>query len=119
MAKPPSLSSLRKQAEGCRRCDLWKRGTQTVFGEGAAGARLMLVGEQQGDQEDLEGEPFVGPAGQLLRAALAEAGLDAVEVYLTNAVKYFKWEPRGKRRIHQRPNREEVLVGFVRKLGRT
>jgi uracil-DNA glycosylase family protein len=110
MAKRPSLSSLRKKAEGCRRCDLWKRGTQTVFGEGAARARLMLVGEQPGDQEDLAGEPFVGPAGQLLREALAEAGLDAAEVYLTNAVKHFKWEPRGKRRIHQRPNREEVLA---------
>jgi DNA polymerase len=110
MAKRRSLSSLRKMAEGCRRCDLWKRGTQTVFGEGAARARLMLVGEQPGDQEDLAGEPFVGPAGQLLREALAEAGLDSAEVYLTNAVKHFKWEPRGKRRIHQRPNREEVLA---------
>ena len=110
MAKRPSLSSLRTKAEGCRRCDFWKRGTQTVFGEGAARARVMLVGEQPGDQEDLAGEPFVGPAGQLLREALDEAGLDAAEVYLTNAVKHFKWEPRGKRRIHQRPNREEVLA---------
>lgn len=110
MAKRPSLLSLRKKAEGCRRCDLWKRGTQTVFGEGAARARLMLVGEQPGDQEDLAGEPFIGPAGQLLRDALAEAGLDPAEVYLTNAVKHFKWEPRGKRRIHQRTNREEVLA---------
>ena len=110
MAKRRSLSSLRKKAEGCRRCDLWQRGTQTVFGEGPAGARLMLVGEQPGDQEDLAGEPFVGPAGQLLREALVAAGLDPAEVYLTNAVKHFKWEPRGKRRIHQRPNREEVLA---------
>ena len=112
-AKSPSprkLNALRKQAAGCRRCDLWKRGTQTVFGEGPSGARVMLVGEQPGDQEDLAGEPFVGPAGQLLRASLVEAGLDPAEVYLTNAVKHFKWEPRGKRRIHEKPNREEVLA---------
>src|SRR5688500_11316029 len=101
---PRKLSALRKRAAGCRRCDLWKRGTQTVFGEGPPGARLMLVGEQPGDQEDLAGEPFVGPAGQLLREALVEAGLDPAEVYLTNAVKHFKWQPRGKRRIHERPN---------------
>src|SRR5688500_19116400 len=104
------LSAWRKRAAGCRRCDLWKRGTQTVFGEGAPDARVMLVGEQPGDQEDLAGEPFVGPAGQLLRSALEEAGLDPAEVYLTNAVKHFKWEPRGKRRIHEKPNREEVLA---------
>ena len=109
-ASPRKLNALRKQAAGCRRCDLWKRGTQTVFGEGPSGARVMLVGEQPGDQEDLAGEPFVGPAGQLLRASLVEAGLDPAEVYLTNAVKHFKWEPRGKRRIHERPNREEVLA---------
>jgi DNA polymerase len=107
---PRKLSALRKQAAGCRRCDLWKRGTQTVFGEGPPGARVMLVGEQPGDQEDLAGEPFVGPAGQLLRESLVEAGLDPAEVYLTNAVKHFKWEPRGKRRIHEKPNREEVLA---------
>jgi DNA polymerase len=110
MAKQRSLPVLRKAAAGCRRCDLWKRGTQTVFGEGPSDARLMLVGEQPGDQEDLAGEPFVGPAGQLLRDALSEAGLNPAEVYLTNAVKHFKWEPRGKRRIHERPNREEVLA---------
>jgi DNA polymerase len=81
-----------------------------VFGEGAATARVMLVGEQPGDQEDLAGEPFVGPAGQLLREALEEAGLDPADVYLTNAVKHFKWQPRGKRRIHEKPNREEVLA---------
>lgn len=81
-----------------------------MFGEGPAGAPLMLVGEQPGDQEDLAGEPFVGPAGQLLRDALVEAGLDPAEVYLTNAVKHFKWQPRGKRRIHERPNREEILA---------
>jgi uracil-DNA glycosylase len=115
-AKPPKpraprkLTALRKQAAGCRRCDLWKRGTQTVFGEGPSDARVMLVGEQPGDQEDLAGEPFVGPAGQLLRDSLIEAGLDPAEVYLTNAVKHFKWEPRGKRRIHDKPNREEILA---------
>jgi uracil-DNA glycosylase len=109
-ASSRKLNALRKQAKGCRRCDLWKRGTQTVFGEGPSGARVMLVGEQPGDQEDLAGEPFVGPAGQLLRESLAEAGLDSAEVYLTNAVKHFKWEPRGKRRIHEKPNREEVLA---------
>ena len=110
MAKKRSLSRLREDAAGCRRCDLWKRATQTVFGKGPASARLMLVGEQPGDQEDLAGEPFVGPAGQLLRDALEEAGLDPAEVFLTNAVKHFKWQPRGKRRIHERPNREEVLA---------
>ena len=110
MAKTRSLTALRKAAAGCRRCNLWKRGTQTVFGEGPSEARLMLVGEQPGDQEDLAGRPFVGPAGQLLRQALTEAGLDPAEVYVTNAVKHFKWEPRGKRRIHERPNREEVLA---------
>ena len=110
MAKQRTITALRRRAAGCRRCDLWKCGTQTVFGEGPSAARLMLVGEQPGDQEDLAGEPFVGPAGQLLRDALAEAGLDPAEVYLTNAVKHFKWEPRGKRRIHERPNREEVLA---------
>ena len=109
-AAPRKLIALRKQAAGCRRCDLWKRGTQTVFGEGPSSARVMLVGEQPGDQEDLAGEPFVGPAGQLLRESLVAAGLDPAEVYLTNAVKHFKWEPRGKRRIHEKPNREEVLA---------
>ena len=104
------LTQVREEAAGCRRCDLWKRGTQTVFGEGPADARLMLVGEQPGDQEDIQGEPFVGPAGQLLRDALVEAGLEPSTVYLTNAVKHFKWQPRGKRRIHERPNREEVLA---------
>jgi uracil-DNA glycosylase family protein len=110
MAKKPTLARARDAASTCRRCDLWKRATQTVFGEGPTKARLMLVGEQPGDQEDLAGEPFVGPAGQLLRAALEKAGLDPAEVFLTNAVKHFKWKPRGKRRIHERPNREEVLA---------
>src|SRR5690606_31875066 len=107
---PRKLNALRRQAAGCQRCDLWKRGTQTVFGEGPSDARVMLVGEQPGDHEDLAGEPFVGPAGQLLRDSLTAAGLDPAEVYLTNAVKHFKWEPRGKRRIHEKPNREEVLA---------
>jgi uracil-DNA glycosylase len=110
MPKKRNLSRIRAEAAGCRRCDLWKRATQTVFGEGPTSARLMLVGEQPGDQEDLAGEPFVGPAGQLLRKALEEAGIDPAQVFLTNAVKHFKWEPRGKRRIHERPNREEVLA---------
>ena len=110
MAKKTLLARARQQAAGCRRCDLWKRATQTVFGEGPIKARVMLVGEQPGDQEDLSGEPFVGPAGQLLRAALEEAGLDPAEVFLTNAVKHFKWKPRGKRRIHEKPNREQVLA---------
>jgi uracil-DNA glycosylase family protein len=103
-----TLARVRLEAQKCRRCELWKLGTQTVFGEGPARARLMLVGEQPGDAEDLAGVPFVGPAGQLLREALIEAGIDIREVYLTNAVKHFKWTPRGKRRIHERPNRLEI-----------
>jgi uracil-DNA glycosylase len=102
--------ALREEAKTCRRCDLWRRATQTVFGAGPGGARLMLVGEQPGDVEDREGEPFVGPAGQLLREALEEAGIDPATVYLTNAVKHFKWEPRGKRRIHKKPNAAEMLA---------
>jgi len=95
---------------GCRRCKLWRLGTQTVFGKGSRKARFMLVGEQPGDVEDKAGEPFVGPAGQLLRESLAEAGIALDDVYLTNAVKHFKWEPRGKRRIHAKPDRREVLA---------
>jgi DNA polymerase len=110
MARRPALSRIRKEAAGCRRCDLWKRATQTVFGSGSASAAVMFVGEQPGDQEDLAGQPFVGPAGRLLRDALVEAGFDRDEVFLTNAVKHFKWQPQGKRRIHERPNREEVLA---------
>ena len=109
-ARRKILTQVREDAAVCRRCDLWKRGTQTVFGEGPFAARLMLVGEQPGDQEDIAGEPFVGPAGRLLRDALVEAGLDPAEVYLTNAVKHFKWRARGTRRIHEKPNREEVLA---------
>jgi len=103
-----TIASLRADAEDCTRCHLYKRATQTVFGEGAAGARLMLVGEQPGDQEDLQGRPFVGPAGQMLDRALVEAGIDRSNVYVTNAVKHFKFEPRGKRRIHKKPDRPEI-----------
>ena len=105
---PDELERLREAAEGCRNCDLWKLGTQTVFGEGEAGSVVMLVGEQPGDQEDLAGRPFVGPSGQLLDEALEEAGIDRESTYVTNAVKHFKWEPRGKRRIHKKPNQREI-----------
>jgi uracil-DNA glycosylase family protein len=105
-----SLTSLREAARGCTACPLWRTGTQTVFGEGLTRAELMLVGEQPGDREDLEGRPFVGPAGRLLDESLDEAGIDRKAVYLTNVVKHFKWEPRGKRRIHQKPNREEIAA---------
>jgi len=105
-----SIPTVRAAAEGCRACDLWKRGTQTVFGEGPKKAALMLVGEQPGDQEDLAGHPFVGPAGKLLDRALAEAGIDRSTVYVTNVVKHFKWEPRGKRRIHKKPNAGEITA---------
>src|SRR5687767_12817679 len=103
------LTALKREAAGCRACDLWRLGTQTVFGEGPPTAPLMLVGEQPGDQEDLAGEPFVGPAGKLLREALLDAGIDPAATYLTNTVKHFKWRPEGKRRIHERPNRSEIL----------
>ena len=105
---PHSLQELRTAAAGCRACDLWERATQTVFGEGSEGAWLMLVGEQPGDREDVTGAPFVGPAGEMLDRALDDAGIDRREAYVTNVVKHFKWEPRGKRRIHQRPNTEEI-----------
>jgi uracil-DNA glycosylase family protein len=105
-----SLRLLAEEARGCRACRLWERGTQTVFGEGPATARLVLVGEQPGDEEDKAGHPFVGPAGRLLDKALAEAGIERRRIYVTNAVKHFKWEPRGKRRIHQRPNRTEIVA---------
>ena len=103
-----SFSALQGAARGCKACPLWRSGTQTVFGEGLKRSSLMLVGEQPGDQEDLAGRPFVGPAGRLLREALVEAGIDRSDVYLTNAVKHFKWEPKGKRRIHQKPNWREI-----------
>ena len=97
-------------AAACKACDLWKTGTQTVFGEGSQHARVMLIGEQPGDKEDLAGKPFVGPAGSILDKALEAAGIDRREVYVTNAVKHFKWEPRGKRRIHKKPNQLEILA---------
>lgn len=104
------IGTLAEVAAGCRACDLWRRGTQTVFGEGLASARLMLVGEQPGDREDLEGRPFVGPAGRLLDRALERAGVDRSEVYVTNAVKHFKWRARGARRIHDTPNERELAA---------
>ena len=104
----PTLDGLREAAAGCRACPLWQRGTQTVFGGGAAPARVMLVGEQPGDQEDRQGRPFVGPAGRLLDQALEEAGIDRRATYVTNAVKHFKWIARGKRRIHQKPSALEI-----------
>src|SRR6516165_5347697 len=106
----PTISSLREAAAGCKACDLWMRGTQTVFGEGGMHVRVMLVGEQPGDQEDIQGRPFVGPAGKILDKALEEAGINRDEVYVTNAVKHFKWEPRGKRRIHKKPNSMEITA---------
>jgi uracil-DNA glycosylase family protein len=106
----PGLRNLREAAAGCRACPLWKRGTQTVFGAGRRSSKVMLVGEQPGDREDREGKPFVGPAGRVLDEALAEAGIDRGDVYVTNVVKHFKWIPRGKRRIHQRPNAEEITA---------
>jgi DNA polymerase len=106
----PSLKKLKESAAGCKACPLWETGTQTVFGEGAASAEIILVGEQPGDQEDLAGKPFVGPAGRLLDKALEEAGIDRKLAYVTNVVKHFKWQPRGKRRIHQKPNAAEVAA---------
>ena len=104
----PDLDELRRRARACKACDLWKTGTQTVFGEGAHDAKVMMVGEQPGDREDIEGHPFVGPAGRVLDKALERAGIDRDRVYITNVVKHFKWQPRGKRRIHQKPNLEEI-----------
>ncbi len=112
-ATPPDTSSwsqLREAARDCTACHLYKSATQTVFGEGPKRAPIMLVGEQPGDYEDVAGKPFVGPAGKILDRALAEAGINRDEVYVTNAVKHFKWEPRGKRRIHQKPNAREIAA---------
>lgn len=106
----PTVPKVRDVAKGCKACDLYKTGTQTVFGEGPTRAELMLVGEQPGDAEDLAGHPFVGPAGKLLDRALEEAGIDRSLVYVTNVVKHFKWEPRGKRRIHKKPNAAEIAA---------
>ena len=105
-----SLSQVRQQARHCRACPLWANATQTVFGEGPARAAVMLVGEQPGDQEDLSGHVFVGPAGQLLNRALEAAGLDRATLYVTNAVKHFKFEPRGKRRLHKKPSDREIDI---------
>jgi DNA polymerase len=104
----PTIAKLRDAAAACRACPLWKTGTQTVFGEGKQSSTVMLVGEQPGDREDLAGRPFVGPAGGLLDRALAEAGIDRERVYVTNVVKHFKWTPRGKRRLHGKPNAGEI-----------
>jgi len=112
MAQPPprprSVTELREAAAGCRACDLWEKATQTVFGEGAVSARMMLVGEQPGDKEDLEGKPFVGPAGRILDEGLQAAGIDRSRVYVTNAVKHFRFTQRGKRRLHEKPNAQQV-----------
>ena len=112
-AQPPdttSWSALREAAKDCEACHLYKGATQTVFGEGPKGATMMLVGEQPGDYEDVAGKPFVGPAGKIMDQALEEAGIDRTKVYVTNAVKHFKWKPRGKRRIHQKPNSREIAA---------
>jgi DNA polymerase len=102
------LDRLREEASGCRDCPLWEHATQTVFGEGSGRAKLMLVGEQPGDSEDRQGHPFVGPAGRILDEALRDAGIDRADTYVTNAVKHFKWEPRGKRRLHKTPAQREI-----------
>src|SRR4029434_9052425 len=112
-ARPPytsSLVQLREASRSCTACHLYKRTTQTVFGEGPRDAPMMLVGEQPGDYEDVAGKPFVGPAGKIMDRALEKAGIDRSQVYVTNAVKHFKWEPRGKRRIHQKPNSREIAA---------
>ena len=106
----PSYDDLRRAAAGCKACPLWERGTQTVFGEGSPHARVVLVGEQPGHEEDLTGRPFVGPAGRLLDRALEAAGIDREDASVTNVVKHFKWEPRGKRRIHSKPNAQEIAA---------
>jgi DNA polymerase len=110
LPRDASLAALRDAARGCRGCELWRSATQTVFGEGSARASLLLVGEQPGDAEDLAGRPFVGPAGRLLDEALDAAGIDRRRVFVTNAVKHFKWEPRGKLRIHAKPSAREIAA---------
>ena len=107
---PRSLAKLAKAANQCTNCSLWRHATQTVFGEGPARARIMVVGEQPGNEEDLQGRPFVGPAGQLMDRLLVEAGIDRNKLYLTNVVKHFKWEPRGKRQIHKKPSSVEIAA---------
>ena len=110
MPQQRTLPQLRAAAANCKGCDLYLRGTQTVFGEGAAHATVLFLGEQPGDKEDLAGHPFVGPAGRVLDKALDEVGIDRKQVFVTNAVKHFKWEPRGKRRIHKKPNSLEIAA---------
>lgn len=109
MNRPPSDAKL----QSCRRCELWKHATQAVGGEGAGGAAIMLVGEQPGDEEDLRGHPFVGPAGRILDEAIAAAGMQRKTLFITNAVKHFKWEPRGKRRLHKRPGAGEIKACHI------
>src|SRR5262245_60636835 len=106
----PTIGKLQEAVRACHACPLWKTGTQTVFGEGSPHAKVIFVGEQPGNDEDLAGKPFVGPAGKLLDKALVEAGIDRDEVYVTNVVKHFKWEPKGKRRIHKKPNAREIAA---------
>jgi DNA polymerase len=110
VARERTLAGLRRAVHECRGCDLWRNATQAVFGEGQMHARVMLVGEQPGDKEDLAGHPFVGPAGRVLDEALEAAGIDRKQVYVTNAVKHFKWKARGKRRIHDKPNAAEIAA---------
>lgn len=111
--KHPTLTDLRAAAAGCRACALWQTSTQTVFGAGTPQAQMMLIGEQPGDREDVVGQPFVGPAGQLLDSALAKVGIDRRSLYLTNVVKHFKWIPKGQRRFHQTPNIQEITACVV------
>ena len=106
--KKPTLPGLQEAAANCKACDLWENATQTVFGEGKRRAKVLFIGEQPGNDEDLQGRPFVGPAGRLLDQALEETGIDRRQTYVTNVVKHFKWEPRGKRRIHKKPNSTEI-----------
>src|SRR2546427_4901040 len=105
-----TLPSLKQAAADCKACDLWERGTQTVFGEGRRRAKVFLIGDKPGKEEDLTGNPFVAPAGRLLDDALEEVGIDRSQTYVTNVVKHFKWEPRGKRRIHKKPNAQEIAA---------
>src|SRR5690242_3142549 len=108
MPEQLTLPSLKAAAADCKGCDLWEKGTQTVFGEGKRRATALFVGEQPGNEEDLTGKPFVGPAGRMFDSALEEAGINRQQTYVTNVVKHFKWEPRGKRRIHKKPNAQEI-----------
>ena len=110
IASTPTLQGLAKLAQACKACDLWRRATQAVFGEGRPDSKVMFIGEVPGDREDREGKPFMGPAGNLLDKALVEAGIDRDQVYLTNAVKHFNWEERGKRRIHKKPKASEIAA---------